>query len=225
MFTHRLIRGVAAGIVVVTSAGAAHAGLVNLAPGSGTGLTGITAASHPETGGVIPTGGDLIQSFQILGAGDTLLFEGALQSRVAVSNVTGTIIFFLRIRDTVAGLNGIISNVEYSGFAGWTTNVEWKDDGQGDDGPSRAERSLDGDTLNYLFGFGPLVGPDESKFFFALTDAKNYALVGTATIFLTTGESTTLTVFAPGVPSPTGAGVFALAAAATARRRRNGRLI
>lgn len=221
MFTHRLIRGMAAGIVVVTSAGAAHAGLVNLAPGSGTGLTGVTAATNPETAGVIPTGGDFSQSFQIFNAGNSLLFEGVLQSRVVISDVTGTILFGLRIRDTVGGLNGIISNVEYSGFAGWATNVEWREDGLGDDGPSRAERSLDGDTLNYLFGFGPLVGPDESKLFFALTDATNYALVGTATIFLTTGESTTLTVFAPGVPSPTGGALFALAAAATARRRRD----
>ncbi len=222
MFTNRLIRGVAAGIVIVSSAGAAHAGLVNLAPGAGTGLNGVTVATHPETAGGIPFGGDLTQSFQILGAGDTLLFEGVLQSRVSISDITNTIIFSLRIRDTVGGLNGIISNVEYSGFAGWTTDVEWNDDGLGDEGPSRAERSLDGDTLNYLFGFSPLVGPDESKFFFALTDATEYALVGTATIFLTTGESTTLTVFAPGVPSPAGGAVFALAAAAVTARRRRG---
>lgn len=220
MISHRITRGVAAAVVVSLSASLSHAGLVNLAPGGATALNGVTVASNPETGGTIPVGGDFTQGFQILGAGDTLLFQGVLQSRVQVSDVTNTIIFSLRIRDTVGGLNGIISNVEYSGFAGWQTNVEWRDDSLGDDGPSRAERSIDGDTLDYLFGFGPLVGPDESKFFFALTDATNYDLVGTATIFLTTGESTSLTVFAPVVPSPAGGAIFTLAAIASVARRR-----
>lgn len=219
MKLNRLVCGVAAGLYVWV--GAADAGLVSLMPGDGDGLLGVSGGTHPEIGGTVPTGADLLMPFQIFD-GEALLYDGALQTRVVVSDVTNTLLFALRIRDTVGELNGIIANVEYSGFGGWLTDVEWSTTSQGDVGPSRAERSSGaGDTLNFLFG-NPFFAPEESRFFFALTDATNYALTGTATIHLTTGQSTTLKVFAPVIPTPGGlalAGMGGLVALARRRRR------
>lgn len=196
----------------------AHAGLVNLAPGGATGLNGVTFASNPEIGGAIV--GDLVIPFTIVGAGDELLYEAELKSRVVVSGVTSTLYFALSIEETTPGLNGIVSDVVYSGFEDWQTQVEWKDDAPGDVGPTRAERSIGGgNTIKYLFG-DSFISPEESKPFFALTDATQYDLVGTAEVFLTTGESETLTVYAPVIPAPASAALLGAAGLGMIRRRR-----
>lgn len=220
MGMHCVRRGLAAG-VVLSCAGLSQAALLNLAPGDGNAVNGTTSAADPVLAGTIIPEGDLVQGFQIFGAGNALLYEGMLNSRVSISDDTGTLTFSLRIFDTVDGLNGIIAGVNYSGFAGWSTEVEWRTDSLGDVGPTRAQRSADGDTLTYLFGGDQLFSGLESHFFFSFTDATQYDIVGIAEIFLTTGESTTLDVYAPVIPAPgsiallgAGLGLFA------GRRRR-----
>lgn len=211
----------AAAIVASSFAAPAHAGLANLVPGAGVEVNGITSGSHPELAG---SGAepDLVQSFQIFHMGGALLYEAKLLSRVTLSNVNDTLFFTLRIFEPVGGgLNGIIASVEYTDFAGWTTDVEWRTDSLGIVGPSRVERSAgDGDTLRYLFG--NQIAPDqESRAFFAMTNATEAAVVGTATIILTTGESASLSVYAP-IPSPGSAGLLACAGFAMILPRRRG---
>jgi hypothetical protein len=186
-------------------------------PGDGAGLGGTTVAADPELGGVVQTGGDLVIPFQIFGAGDALLYEASLQTRVIISSDTGNAHFLYRIRDVNGSLNGVISEVVASDYSGMQTRVEYGLDSAGDVGPSRAERSADGADISYLFGNGFPAG-EESHFFFAVTDQSSWSLTGSTTITLTTGESVTLTTF---IPAPGGAGLFAAAGLMLARRRRD----
>lgn len=208
---------------VAALACSAHGALVNLSPGAGTGLVGTDSATDTELAGAVGGTVDELIPFQIFGedaarGGAPLLYEGVLQNRIVVSEETGDYHFYYRIRDTNGSLNGIVASVVTTGFEGWETRVEYRTDGLGDQGPSRAERSIDGDLLLFLFG-NPFFAPEESRSFFAATDAQAYTYA-TTTILLITGESVTLKTFAPEVPAPGALGVLAIGAAFTARRRR-----
>ena len=194
----------------------AQAALVDLMPGTGAGLSGTTVAADPELGGTIPLGGDLLIPFQILGAGDALLYEATLQTRVVISSDTGNAHFRYRVRDVNGSLNGVIAEIVTSDYTGMQTRVEFRLDTQGDLGPSRAERSADGADVTYLFGNGFPPG-EESHFFLAATDQSNWSLTGSTTIILTTGESVTLTTF---IPAPGAAALFSVAGLGVVRRRR-----
>jgi len=210
-----MFRTFAVGVCAVVSL-PAQAALIDLTPGSGAGLSGTTAAADPELAGAVAVGGDLLIPFQILGAGDALLYEAALQTRVIISSDTGNAHFLYRVRDVNGSLNGVIAEIVTSDYTGMQTRVEYRLDTGADLGPSRAERSADGADISYLFGNGFPPG-DESHFFFAATDQSNWSLTGSTTIILTTGESVTLTTF---IPAPGTAALFSVAGVALARRRR-----
>ena len=199
----------------------AHAALVDLMPGQGAGVNGTTVAADPELGGVIPLGGDVVQAFQIFtegarGVGPELLYEGTLQSRVQISDVTSNIIFSHRILNVNGALEGVIASITVDDYSGMQTLVEWRTDTLGDVGPSRAQRSADGADVQWLFGNGFPMG-DESHFLPILTDQPNYHFNGTATITLASGQSVTLPTW---IPTPASASAFALAGLAALRRRR-----
>lgn len=208
-------------LCLLAGASSASAALIDLLPGAGTALFGTTSAADTELAGSTSSEVDVLIPFQIfadLPRGGALLYEGVLQNRIITSNETGEFHFSYRIRDTNGGLNGIIASVETFGFADWQTRVEYRTDSLGDVGPSRAERSADGDALHYLFG-NPFFAPEESLFFFAATEAMNYTMAKT-TIYLTTGESVTLDTFAPDVPAPSAVALLGLGGLAATRRRR-----
>ena len=200
----------------------ASAALVNLTPGTGSAVGGTTAAADPEIGGTVPSMADTLIPFQIFAdadaeSGAALLFEGFLQSRVIISDVTGNAQFAYRVRDVNGSLNGIIASITNSDFSGMQTLVEWKADGQGDTAPSRAERSASGADVRWLYGNGFPAG-DESYFNMILTDQPDYSFTGSTTIMLTTGESVTLTTW---IPAPGTLAMLPLAGAAALRRRRS----
>ncbi|TVQ80889.1 MAG: hypothetical protein EA380_02835 [Phycisphaeraceae bacterium] len=199
--------------------GSASGALVPLAPGAGAGLSGTTTAADPVLAGTNIA--DQTFEFEIFD-GMTLLYSGAIQTRVVQSDDTGELIFEYRLRDSMGGLNGIITNVAITGFGGWLTDVEYSTDSLGDVGPSRAERSAgDGDTLDFLMGNTPqLAGGVESYSFFALTDAPSFGLVGVAEIFIQGGFSTTVDVYAPVIPAPGALAMAGLVGLALVRRRR-----
>lgn len=185
-------------------------------PGQTIALSGITHAEDPSLAGVVAE--DWVQDFLIVS--DTgATFSGSIQSRVVTRFDNEQLDFSWFIRDT-SGV-GQISSVVITGFAGWDLGVEWRPDSLGDIGPSHASRTADGLNLGYLFAGVPLNAPDESKFFFARTEAMTYDTSGTVTINLIGGESVTLKTFAPAVPTPGGAAVLALAGLGAARRRRH----
>ena len=213
---------------VCALAGSTSGALVPLMPGAGAGLSGTTSAADPVLGGAIlqdldspTTFADQIFEFEIFD-GMVLLYSGAIQTRVVQSGETGELIFMYQLRDSMGGLNGIVTDVSITGFGGWSTDVEYRTDGPGDVGPSRAERSAgDGDTLDFLMGNTPqLAGGVESNFFFALTDAPSFGLIGVAEIFIQGGFSTTVDVYAPAIPAPGALAMAGLAGLALVRRRR-----
>jgi hypothetical protein len=180
----------------------AHSAFASVAVISGAGPTpilGTTAASEADLAGSVVQ--DNLLPFRILNAAGALLFEGKLQNRIVRSTQTGLLHFYYRIRDTKAGLNGIVKNVTTQSFAlSPRTLADWRPDGLGAIDPFQVERSGGAGSL-LRFDFDStgdvLVGGQESKFFYIKTMNKNYKNLGQTRITLTTGDSTTLTTLAP----------------------------
>lgn len=205
-----------ASAAAVLSALPATGAVTPLDPGQMVSLSGITHAEDPSLGGVVAE--DLLQDFHIVSPTGSS-FSGTIQSRVSTRHDTGQLDFAWHIRDT-SGV-GQISSVVLTGFQGWDLGVEWRPDGSGDIGPSHAMRTADGVGLGYLFADDLLFAPDESKFFFARTEAMTYDMSGTVTINLLNGESFTLATFAPTVPTPGGLAMLGMVGLGAARRRRS----
>jgi len=227
------------GVAVVIAAGTiAQANVANLAPGdTAGGLFGITNTELPELIG--PTISDIFQDFTIYSGGKGaqggggVLYQGTLMTRVVRSNQTGNLTFNYRIMDPAPGFDGVISDIDLTGYSDFETRVEYRSEasGLGDEGPVDASRSEDGDVIN--FDFGLILDTDKtSRFFFVMTDATEFGQPGgdaanglggsLATIYLQSGESVTLNVVgpSPSIPAPgtllllSGAGLFG-----TRRRR------
>lgn len=174
---------------------------VALPPGSGpTALVGTTALGESDLGGTVLY--DKLLPFSIRGPGGAILFVGSLQNRVVKSARTGTLHFYYRIRNTKAGLNGIIKEVITNRFNQFPDlMVDWRPDGLGNVNPFSAERSPGAGT-QISFSFNPtgspiLVGGEESKFFYIKTKAKKHLLNGRTMIHLTTGEMANLQTAVP----------------------------
>jgi len=221
-------------VLIVCGASLAHADVVDLAPGEAAGgLNGIMNTELSELIGT--TESDILQDFTIFGTGGqgNILYQGTLMTRVVRSNETGNLHFNYRILGPNPQFGGMISRVELDGYSGLQTRVEYRSElsAPGDEGPVDASRSADGDVLT--FDFGEILDPaEESRFFFAMVDTDVFTLPGgqgrggpiggaTATIYLLTGESVTLTVPGAGpIPAPGAISVLSLAGLITVRRRR-----
>ncbi len=168
---------------------AAPARAINIPPGGSVGLPGTI-----PPGGVVAA--DILIPFDIVSGGGALLYRGVLQNRV-VREASGQYAFYYRIRDTVAGLNGIIRNVRTIDFSGWSCDVDWDTSSPGNKNPTRAQRSAGvGNELLYIFG-NNLFSNETSRFFYSRTNALAFARTGLTTIELTTGETVTLSTFEP----------------------------
>lgn len=200
-----------AGLMAPATLGA----ITPIEPGQTVPLFGVTHAQDPSLSGVVAQ--DWVQDFLIVG--DTgATFSGSIQSRVSRRSDNDQLTFAWRIRET-SGV-GQISSVVVTGLQGWDLGVEWRPDSLGDVGPSHATRTADGVSLGYLFADTLLNAPDESKFFFARTEAMTYNTSGTVTINLLSGDSVTLQTFAPTIPAPGGLGLAAAGGLLASRRRR-----
>jgi len=208
------------GVAVVLAAGTiAQADVANLAPGDfAGGLFGVTNTELPELIGASVS--DIFQDFTIYSGGegaqgDGVLYQGTLMTRVVRSNQTGNLTFNYRIMDPAPGFEGVISDIDLTGYSDFETRVEYRSEvnGPGDEGPVDASRSEDGDVIN--FDFGLILDSDKaSRFFFVMTDATEFGqpngdaangLGGAlATIYLQSGESVTLNVVgpSPSIPAP-----------------------
>ncbi len=190
----------------------------SLDPGATVGLVGISSAEDPTLQASVVH--DFGQDFEIIDpAGEPLM--GRLVSRASVRIDTGQIDFNWRII-VLDGKTGQIESIAVTGYEGWSVGVEYRTDSVGLLGPSEASRSIDADTVGYVFdptltGF---FGTHESHYFFARTDAFEFAMTGTATITMTNGESVTLATWAPAVPTPSGLALLGLGGMIANRRRR-----
>lgn len=163
-----------------------------LTVGGSTFVTGTTSAADPELAGVVQN--DDILTTPLLHVPDpsSFFFVGFdIQNRVTRSDTQGTMIFGPRIRFThnVTGGNFLIDSLLLYGYGDFATDVAYRTDGLGDRGPTFANRSADGDTLNFDFGFPLVVGnlvqsvKEESHFLSIKTDATHFENTGRATIF------------------------------------------
>jgi len=213
--------------IIIACGSAAYAGaVVDLAPSQFTGgLSGIMNTQMEELRGATLV--DYYQDFSITGEGDrgeSALYEGTLMTRIVRSNQTGNLHFNYRFMAGNDQLEGMISRIEVSGYDGFQTRVEFRNEltSPGDSGPNSAERSLDGDMLNFDFGTDLATG-EESRFFFAMVDTDTYyADAATATIYLQNGESVSLSIYGanPAVPTPGALGLLSAAGLISVRRRR-----
>ncbi|TWT78030.1 hypothetical protein Pla123a_18300 [Posidoniimonas polymericola] len=179
---HRLMLAglsvVLANAAIADRAAAAVLNAGDLAP-----LFGTTSAGDPRLAGTVQS--DALHPFEILGNFGEVLLSGNLQDRVVESNTEGTLIFAPRLRDLVGAPfapDMEVRAVFVDGYAGFQTEVEYRTDGLGDVGPSFGLRSFSGDGLQYLFGVDDLLAPEESYFVSTLTDATDFAPIGTARI-------------------------------------------
>ncbi len=180
---------------------------VSLVPGDFSFLSGTTAAARPELAG--PIIADTLRPFSIdIGGG--LLITGTLQDRVVRSTLDGTLDFYFRIINDATS-NGAIILAGRNDFGSWTTDVDWRSDGLGVDGPSFGFRNPSGTEMQ--FGFSPAaIDPGEdSRFFFIKTNATQFSAEGSAYLtglpaLGTKGASTVLTSYQPTVvPLPAAA--------------------
>lgn len=164
---------------------------VTLNPGGVVFTSGTTAAAQPELGGVVQN--DNLIPFTVDPTPGTPFNNagGNVQNRVA-ENSDGKLIFSHRIRDTYNLEGGTFSVLAYSvtGFEGFTTDVDFRTDGLGDKGFTSVSRSVDGDRMTfryddplYVDAFNPPGRQETSLFPSILTDATDYDLSGTMTIF------------------------------------------
>ena len=184
------------GLALFNSALASVAAIAGAGP---TPIFGTTAAAEADLAGTVVV--DNLLPFRIFSPAGALLFEGTLQNRVVQSSATGLMHFYYRIRDTKAGLNGIVKSVITRSYASSPrTMADWRPDGLGAIDPFQVERSAGaGAQLRFDFDTSadPLVSGQESKFFYIKTGNKEYKNNGQTRIVLTSGDSTVLRTLAP----------------------------
>ena len=209
----------AACVVTLAMASTSMGGVLN--PGSSTLTPGTDALSSPHAYGSLIH--NQIDSFNIFAGSGALLFQGQLESFV-FENSSGELTFDLAIIGSEPGLNGVIGEVARKGFAGWTTDVDWRADAPGMKSPDSAFRSADGDKLSWSgpwSGTTGIFGGESSRMMFASTDATAFQVnAGLARITLTTGEFVDIEVAAP-VPAPGALALLGLAGCLGSRRRRS----
>ncbi len=160
-----------------------------LVPGGLIFPTGDTVGTAPNTAGTVQND-NLIPFAFTSPISQFLSTNGNVQNRVIESNLLNTMVFAPRIRDTFTSMFDFeIYAFSLDGYAGWNTDVGYRTDGSGDKGPTSVSRSADGDRLTFRYddeilinAFAPGVH-EESLFPYIITDASNYELTGSMTIF------------------------------------------
>lgn len=193
------IYSLAAGLTVACLFGSPALGVV-LPPGGTVSLSGVPGGSGP---GVVIH--DELIPFEIRGAGDVLLFTGALQDRVVRLDATGTLSFEYRIRTPLAGATGRamsageagITDLATADFSTFFTDVDFSTTSLGTVGPARARRSAGGDTVIFDFTSQPVIQGIESRFVHIVTEATAFEDGGLTTLTLSTGESVSLRTVVP----------------------------
>jgi hypothetical protein len=211
-------------VALCATAGSNAASAIPLAPGGAVTPVGTTAALEPELVGLVVS--DPLRRFVIEDDFGNVIVEGNLQDGVQVSDDLGSMIFGPRLRDTIG--TGVIVGLVDRGFAGFTTDVEYRTDGLGDVRPDEISRSADGDALTFEYEPSVIEPPQEGFFLSVLTDAPGFGPIGTTTIFardvqgnlhFVTLENTNAPIPEPSTVVLAGLGVAGLAAARSRRRR------
>jgi len=172
--------------VFSTAAISAQAGI--LPPGGSIALSGSASPGIVLRDALIP--------FEIVDGGGTVRFAGVVQDRVIIQT-GGTLAFHKRIRDTRVNTPDAVHFVSVTDYTGFTINVDYSPLSLGTRVPFSASRTGDGKEVTYDFRRDPIHETEESKFFFAESDAEHFIVTGSMTITTDTGFSTTITVATP----------------------------
>ncbi|GMQ84050.1 MAG: hypothetical protein BMS9Abin06_0802 [Gammaproteobacteria bacterium] len=179
----KLVGMVVLGVSCLFALSASYA--VSVVPGSTVALSGTTYTANPDLGGAIIR--DQLIPFQVTDTLGTVILSGNVQDRVVRSTNTGNLIFAPRLRDLTNPANvAWVMGFQMNGFDGFTTDIDYRTDGQGDIGPKNVDRDLTGSALTYGYGYDTtlIVPPDEGYFLSVLTDATAFDLSGQFTIFV-----------------------------------------
>ena len=197
---------------------------VPVADGSMVALSGTTLATRPELAGLVVE--DVLRPFTIrlLGGGQ---INGTLQDRVVREDISGTLDFYYRIFNAVSSSGGAGNSPNLNDGVirryfplDFTTDVDWRIDGEGSIAPLSAGRGGGGTAVGFDFGFANPIEPGEdSRFFFVRTNATAYDDGGSVQINggLDLFDLTFVTTFQPvAVPEPAtwlllGSGVIGIA--------------
>ncbi len=161
-----------------------NAAAVPIAPGERVYPTGTTVAARPELAGTVIV--DELNSFTAVDRFGNMSYTGILQTRIVKEDVAGTLDFYFRILNdqtskiAIQRFDSFGFGLGALGFAGFTTDVDWRIDGVGDVAPFVSLRTR-GDGYRVAFLFGDTVSGlssvrpgDSSRFIFIKTDATSY---------------------------------------------------
>ena len=162
------------------------ASAVVVAPGQTRALLGTDSTASPWL--VAPSPFAIPAGFFVPASdGVTALFVGqALVSFKFVAPLSQPILSY-RLQTTYAEGSRRIVAVEFTGYAPFTVEAEFQTEPSNYNEPKRVVRSAGGDTLRFEFET-PILANQTTKFFYAMTNATQYANVGTMRIILNTGE-------------------------------------
>ena len=170
------------GQLVVYGLLAAPSGLL---PGTSIPVPALTDAGYPNLGGVVQY--DQLVPFTLQDS-NGVQCTGNLQERVVLSNNTGDLDFYYRVRDTSG--SGSVARISTSSFAGLSLGVGYRTDGLGTVSPTTADRSAaPGALITFDFTSHPVscAAHEESQFILISTTVTNFVSGGQADIFSTTG--------------------------------------
>jgi len=175
--------------VAALTALAPAARAVTLAPGDSVFVPGTTLAASPELAGTVLTDEDL--GYYDFDPAPPTAVGHHYEGTVILSDATGTLIFAPQLVDPLNITFGdvVLDQMVLTGFGGFETDVTYLTDGDGDRGPTFAERSGDGDALTFTFGFPLTIGnlvqevQEESYPIVIVTDATAYESTGVATFY------------------------------------------
>jgi len=193
-----------AGVAVVGCVLAAGASAVPVEPGEVVLINGADVADSPWLTGT----GDVARfsAFEVRNEANVLIASGVVRSEHIRSEIFGTQIIQYRV-ENVQNFEGAVvrvSRVTPTGFAGLTTNADWRNAGPIGTAPTSVQRDVDPEGDRLQFGFtsaNPRPGFD-SPVFFIVTNATDFRTDGEVILRTNTGVDVVVTgVYAPAVPA------------------------
>jgi hypothetical protein len=172
---------------------------IPLLPGGSVALTGTTLALTPQLKGYAMI--DQAQKFTFKVG--TKTYSGELQDQVVREDSTGHMDFYYRIifQQEIQTGRLWVERTAYPGSdqGGYTTDVNYRTDGDGIMGPTQAYRSSDGVSVTFNYnGFMATPGSSgSSRWSFVATNATWYDNKGTIRFQVTGGTMVTLSCYEP----------------------------
>jgi hypothetical protein len=191
---------------VVAAALVTQASAVNLNPGQSSALSG-----EPYMAGTLVA--SLVRPVHATNAVGQLVFTGTLEQWV-YRRGDGNLDFVYQYMN-----NGpdAVTRISTTGYAGFTTYVNWDNTSTGNVNPLSAFRQANGNTISFNFDPPNEIGAGMTTFrFFIRTNAPDYTEGATQLI---NGGTHSVQTYAP-VPEPASLAVLGIGAAALLRRRR-----